>query len=379
MGIDTIGKYQFEIHLSPPEDPMVPAGPYYVSIADQSGAELVSTYLSHRFLTKISATDFCQRVADGRYPLHRVIYEAENAQAQQREDHEATLRNKLEEFFHTAQSKGVAPDTFLSLLAAYEQLPAESREMLSDPYVVVSFQKDHPMPETGTMTFGTWLETTKADVDVCLVDADTGEHYLNAVCYLSEEDREDPDLQYSDLEQWLFTLPVEKVLTTEYNTQLLALRTDFSCDQVDFLLGESEFGFSDQKWATLYDRAYYADAEFGARLAFLRSGTPFEVPFDPSHMDAASPADRMDLLRFWNDHPDAFIAPAQDDFLVVYYLVNTPDGGVRPVDCPVCATLTAPGRGLASSLEAKMDRAQQRAESIAGNINPTLTHSAPEL
>lgn len=337
-----------------------PRGPYYINVYNQFDEPLVDTHQIRRFHTEEEAETFCRQIESGEIDVHALARESSDAlHAQVRKEQEAA-KTILSSFWSLMRSKGLTREDVLDVIHGYESLPALSRRMLVDHSKLNSVKEEILTPAPERVTFGTWFETTQNDVDVCVEDAETGEHYLPAVCYLTEDDKKDPDLQYTDLEQWLFTLPVERVETSQDNSQYVVLKTDFSCDETNFLLGDGSFGFDTQKWANLYDRACYADAEFSVRLRYLQTGTPFEVPFDPHCMDAASPADRQALLQFLEDPSHAFVAPAKGNFLVVYHLTETAKGGVRNEDCAVCARQTEPGRGLTASLESKLGDAQHR-------------------
>lgn len=362
--------------MAPYAGPLSAQGPYYVNIWNQFDQPLVSTQMTRRFPTEDAAYDFCRQVEDGIISTQRLISESSEAlHILSQKEHEAAKR-VLEMFFSTLQARGISPDVVSSVVQAYEDLPPAASKLLRNAQVLDGIKQNLPEPEPPRLAFGLWLEAAQRDVDVCLEDADTGEHYVPAVCYLTEDDKLDPDLQYTSLEQWLFTLPVEKVETTQDNSQIVKLRTDFSCDQTNFLLGENEYGFSTQDWANLFDRAYYADADFTARLNYLQAGTPFEAPFDPHRMDSASPEDRQELLQFLERYPDALVAPAADDFLVVYHLLNKPGAPyVYAEDCAVCAKATEPGRGLASTLAARLGDAQQRVTPGDDRVQePAYTH-----
>lgn len=368
--VSKIGNYKFEILSATNGDPgLLPPdtdakGHLYVSIRGSEGLHLASTILTHRFQTEQEATAFCQDVANGKYPIKTLMTEEQHAF-----EHWLSVRDQIgkthfEAFLAHVQTMGVSPDTLKTIFGLYDKLPAEARKMIRDEQAVSQFQAKHPMPaKEDKITFGAWMKASKRDVDVCLVDSDTGEHYLDAVVYLTDRDQKDPDLQYSPLENWLFTLPVERVVNEGYNADLVIVNTDFTMAQTDFLLGHSEDGFDSQEWANLYDRAHYADAEFEARLAFLTNGTPFEVPFDGNCMDAASISDRKELCAFLESHDKLYVVPAKNDLLVVYSLSQKPSGGISAEDCLVCVKETEPGKGIASTLEGKIACAKSQANS----------------
>lgn len=364
MALERIGDYKFEVLTCAANDPLFDAGPYYVSIRDKAGAPLCNTILTHRFENEKQAKAFCSDVAKGRVTLAQLMKQCQAAFETWTKNQAHLAKQSFETFMTLVGALGISAEQLKELLTAYDHLPHQAREMVRDGEQVKRFNLNHPdanrIPDRGAMTFGAWLEAAKTDVDVCLVDKDTGEHYLDAVCYLSEDDRKDPDLQYSELEQWLFTLPVDHVLN-QGGCQLVVVNTDFTIEQTDFLLGQSIDGFESRKAANLFHRANWADADFSARLAYLKDGTPFEVPFDATCMDSADPGERQELCAFLSAHANVFIVPAAADGLYVVYSVDeSPVGVLHQEDCLVCARATEPDRGIAFTLEGKLFRAQSK-------------------
>lgn len=364
MGPQRIGDYNFEVLVCSQNDPLYEATPYYVSIRDKVGTPLCDTFLTHRFEKQAQALTFCHSVANGTRPIRQIMKEAQAAFEIWNKNQSNIAVQSIDAFLSQVQALGISQEQLKGVFAAYDRLPAEARKLVRDEALLKRYARDYPVPDRtphqDPISFGAWLETTKTDVDVCLVDKDTGEHDLNAVCYLSEDDRKDPDLQYSDLEQWLFTLPVDHVLNQD-GCQLVVVNTDFTIEQTDFLLGHSVDGFESREMSNLFHRANWADADFSARLAYLQNGTPFEVPFDSTCMDSADPNERRELCTFLSAHPNAYIVPAAADGLYVVYCVEPNQvGTLHQEDCAVCARKTEPGKGIAFTLEGKLYRAQNK-------------------
>lgn len=374
MNLLKLGKYKFEILPGFREDSALPDGSFYVVIRDQIGYILSSTSLTHRFSDPEEATSFCVQVANSSIKIQDLVAEEQKAfDARQKNQMEAATQ-EFHHFMKEIQGIGVNEQQLQQLMAAYDKLPAEARGMIRDPDCVKNFVAENPMPEKKkTITFGEWMEASKYDVDVCLVDSDTGEHALDAVCYLTAEDKR-AGLEYSPLEEWLFSLPVERIINEGYNAQLLTVKTEYTMEQTDFLLGYSLDGFDDMEMWALYKRADLADADFNARLNYLKDGTPFETPFDGACMDAASPSDRKELCAFLTTHPNALITPAQGDGLFVVYSVEfNGKGGMHNEDCMVCVKMTEPGKGLTSTIDGKVFYAQQKAQQASDHNQPVIT------
>lgn len=216
------------------------------------------------------------------------------------------------------------------------------------------------------ITLGDYVDFHKEDIDVCLMDKDTAEHYLPCMCYVDEEDRKDPELEYTSQENWLRSLPLSRINKRD-GCPLAVVETEYTADQTDFLLGYTEEGFETREWANLFRRADWADADFAQRLAYLEHGTPFERPFDTLNMDATDPAHRNELCKFLAEHDNALVCEAGvgvENFLFVYTFAPNEKGRLILTACDVYARETEPGKGLASTIEGKIHLAKYKQSSV---------------
>jgi len=228
------------------------------------------------------------------------------------------------------------------------------------------------------VTLGEYMDINQNDIDVCLVDKDTAERLMDCVCYLDEEEQKDPEWGYTPLENWLRSLPLSHV--QDWNgCPLAVVNTEYSVDQTDFLLGYSEEGFETLEWSNLSRRAEAAEADFEQRLAFLENGTPFERPFDALNMDAETPAQRKELCQFLAERENALVC--EDDLvregetvLFVYSFTTHENGRMSLVVCDVFARETEPGKGLASTIEGKIQLAKCKQNAASQGISAEKQH-----
>lgn len=230
--------------------------------------------------------------------------------------------------------------------------------------------KPYVKPQTKQpMTFGQYLDIYQNDLDVILVDKDTAEHSMDCVCYLDEDERNDPEWGYSPLETWLRSLPMSHVVKWN-GCPVAVVNTEYSVDQTDFLLGYTQDGFETREWSNLAKRADWAAADFEQRLAFLENGTSFERPFDAFNMDVFDFAQRNELCKFLAENENALVCDGGDENSLLVYAVTTDEKNrINPVTCDVYARETEPGKGLASTIEGKIQLAKhkQNAANMGGN------------
>lgn len=228
---------------------------------------------------------------------------------------------------------------------------------------------DHEFPESRSKTtLGKWLEQTHQTVSVSVMTSDQEMLPLNAIPYLSDEDKEN-GIQYSQVENWLMSQPV-----SEFCEEGAVISLPYSENEARFLLqGITLPGLTS---ATNFARYFAADPDFAQRLAFLEEGKSFEIPFDANCMDAVSKADRTALCEFLADHANVFVekfgepGPSMGSCSYgVYALDVKGDGSVavsRPDDFII--QYTEPGKGLSSNLEGKIYFAQHKAKQAEQSV-----------
>lgn len=228
------------------------------------------------------------------------------------------------------------------------------------------------------ITLGEYMDINQNNIEVCLVDSDTAKHLMDCVCYLDEEEQKDPEWGYTPLESWLRSLPLSHVQNGN-GCPLAVVNTEYSVDQTDFLLGYSEEGFETLEWSNLSRRAEAAEADFEQRLAFLENGTPFERPFDALNMDAETPAQRKELCQFLAEHENALVCEDElvregETVLFVYSFTTHENGRMSLVVCDVFARETEPGKGLASTIEGKIQLAKCKQNAASQGISAEKQH-----
>ena len=337
-------------------------------INNKQGIE-IRTYTehSHRFATREDAMKFCEDIADGRVSLAQIKEEEDRAYEAYRQKEGQKAKLELDSFLQLLQKHGVSPSILPEILHAYHDLSSEARDMFYDSNRMSEFQTQVP-PQ---MTLGQWLNQHQQNIDVCLV-CQQGEDYLcPAILYLDPEETAHGGPDYTDREKWLLSLPVEEVIGACILSPLVTVHTDFTRDQIVFLLNEGNF--VSLEWSNLSLRAQYAGADFSARLAYLEKGKPFEIPFNGSSMDVVDASRRLEFCQILADHNDVFVAlyPG-DDFAYYAYTVGEDPArpGIITAGNEMAICMTPPGEGLTSTLDGKVYWAKHvgnkaRAEEIA--------------
>lgn len=334
------------------------------------GTGTFNTSRIQRFETIDQAQHFCDLLIKKR-DLTDIKEQVMAAEAAHRNVVKAEGRAEFTKFMDKITGLGVAPKDVPALIKSFNNLGDYARWMLVSPNCVHDYAVAHPQPEVSQdmhMTLGEYMDTFQTDVDVLVVDKDTGEHICPAICYLSQEERSSRDLVYSPSEEWLRSLPISSV-NKDNGAPLAIVQTDLTCDQVSFLLDRRE-GFDDpEKWSLLFDRAEFAEATFEQRMDYLKNGTPFDVPFDGSCMDAADPRLRAELCRFLSEHETVnIINPIQGPYrfksMAAYALVQPAENLSGFEFCDVPLNMTKPGKGLFSTIDGKVFYAEHVAKQI---------------
>lgn len=332
------------------------------------GTGTFNTSRIQRFETIDQAQHFCDLLIKKR-DLTDIKEQVMAAEAAHRNAVKAEGRAEFNKFMDKITGLGVAPKHVPGLIKSFNNLGDYARWMLVSPNCVHDYAVAHPQPEVSQdmhMTLGEYMDTFQTDVDVLVVDKDTGEHVCPAICYLSQEERSSRDLVYSPSEEWLRSLPISSV-NKDNGAPLAFVQTDFTYDQVRFLLDRRE-GFDEpEKWSLLFDRAAFAEATFAQRLDYLKNGTPFDVPFDGSCMDAADPRLRAELCRFLSEHETVnIINPIQGPYrfksMSAYALVQPAENLSGFEFCDVPLNMTEPGKGLFSTIDGKVFCAEHAAK-----------------
>lgn len=328
----------------------------YVEQTAAKDRERICTYTERtfRFSLMEEAMAFCEKIANGEVTVAQLkaaedqALEARNAR--RREAGEA----RVDVFLDKLKNLGIDPVVFPDALRAFREMDAALDMDLKNLFFDrVAAMKASPEKAAPRLTFEQYLNAHQKDVDVCVCDKDTAEHYLPAVCYISPEELASGEYDYEPFEKWLLTLPVDRVNTIDGYESVL-LRTDFSADQCSFLLGDDEF--DSNEWVRKNLRAMLAGADFSARLAYLQEGKSFEVPFDGVCMDAADPEERMKLCSLLSSHKEVYIAtyPSDESAYYAYAVQEGKDGKLHCSGTHVDVRHTEPGQGLVSTLDGKI-------------------------
>lgn len=355
---------RFEIKYSQWLDGERAENPWYIYCAryEDDHSISVGTYTerSFRFPNEEEAKIFCEKVANGEVTLEQLMV----AEKKEWDEHYAKVRAdsvaKVDAFFDKMEELGINPILFPEIVQAYLGMG-----LAHDPNASAYFNqrieelKNSPDKEAvKKMTLAEHLNVYQNDIDVCLVDKDTGEHYLPCICYLDEEEQADLEYGYDDWEKWVLSLPLSHI--SDWNgCPLAVVETEFNWDQTCFLIGQNEIESTD--WADIYHRSVWAGAEFQDRLEYLTTGKSFEHPFDGTCMDALHPEDQMKLCEMLADHNEVFITTypdKEDEYYVYSYHLHKVSH--RPVydSVEVDIKLTEPGQGLTSTLQGKVYWAQ---------------------
>lgn len=324
-------------------------------IGKQIYNEGVYTEHSFRFPTQEAAMAFCEKVAAGEVTLQQIREKEDLALAARKDEKYREAEKKVDAFMEKMSELGVNPALAPEIVKAYHAMH-DSFDLAFE--IFEERIKDQPLqpeatPETKKeITLGEYMQVYQKDIDICLVDNDTGEHHLPALCFLGPEDLSSGELSYEPYEQWLMTLPLEKISGSK-DCPLAVVKTEFSLDQTNFLLGEG--GYETYKWSNLYILAEWAGAEFEDRLAYLTDGKPFEKPFDGTCMDVLNPTERSKLYSMLIENTNLFVTtyPGKDDEFYAYSYHFYANG--RPIsDQEIDIKMTEPGKGLANTLDGKV-------------------------
>lgn len=327
-------------------------------------------------IQRFETVDQAQRFADKlikQGDLTDIMRKALDAEAVHRNAVKAEGRAEFNKFMDKITGLGVSPKDVPGLIKSFNNLGDYARWMLVSPNCVHDYAVAHPQPEVSQdmdMTLGAYMDTAQRDIDVYVVDKDTGVHVCPAICYLSPEECSSRALVYSPSEEWLRSLPLKKVID-DNGASAAIVRTDLTHDQVHFLLREDSGSFDNpEKWSILFDRAAFAEATFDQRLDYLHNGTPFDVPFDGNCMDAADPRLRAELCRFLADHETVNIMnPHSSDARMAAYALVQPAGNLIGFEfCDVPLNKTEPGKGLFSTIDGKVFCAEHVAKQTQESV-----------
>ena len=376
--------FRFEIHYSQFQDGQEQKNKWFLSAYGPPGKdgdwESVSTGRSLRFFTKEDAMAFCEGIASGKVSIAELRAAEEKAWDDFRAMQQIEAEQKVDVFFDKMRRLGVDPVVVPHVIEAYREmnstLDARSLTIFNDRIAELRSQPTLPKKLEGK-TLGEYMDITKDDVDVCLVDKDTGEHLLPAICYLTEQALASGRDCYSDLEKWVMTLPVDHI-TNVNGCPMAVVNTDFNWDQVCFLLEENDF--ESLEWRNLSFRADCACVGTNERLAFLANGTPFEKNFDASCMDGYSETSRAQICEMLKDYKHVYVYSMLDEEencqFYVYGLREDPfDGELWHNDMDIVPIkLTEAGQGLSSTLDGKLAWAAHVANKAKEN---TLSEPVP--
>ena len=329
------------------------------------GTGTFNTSRIQRFETVDQAQRFCDELIK-KGDLTDIMRQALDAETEHRNTIKTEGRAEFKAFMDKITGLGVSPKDVPGLINSFNNLGDYARLMLVNPNCVHDYAVTHSQSEASQdmhMTLGEYMDIAQRDIDICVVDKDTGEHVCPAICYLSPDELNSGSFVYSAAEEWLRSLPMGKV-DNDSGTPLAVVKTDLTCDQVNFLLDRRE-GFDDpEKWSILFDRAEFAEANFDQRLDYLRNGTPFDVPFDGSCMDAADPRLRTELCRFLADHETVNIMnPCSSGARMAAYALVQPAENLSGFEfCDVPLDRTEPGKGLFNTIDGKLFFAEHKAQ-----------------
>lgn len=329
------------------------------------GTGSFNTSRIQRFETIDQAQHFCDLLIKKR-DLTDIKDQVMAAEAKHRDAIKAEGRAEFSKFMDKITSLGVSPKDVPDLINSFNALGDYARFMLVNPNCVRDYAAAHPQPKVSQdmhMTLGEYMDTFQIDMDVCVVDKDTGEHVCPAICYLAPDERTTRGLVYSPSEEWLRSLPMYKV-GNESGAPLAIVKADLTCDQAHFLLQDESHSFDDIEMAVLSDRAEFAEATFSQRLDYLIKGTPFEVPFDGNCMDVSDPRLRAELCRFLAEHETVKIMNphSSDSRMVAYALIQQAQNIIGFECCCVPLNKTEPGKGLFSTIDGKVFCAEHAAK-----------------
>lgn len=336
----------------------------YVSHLDPASGKGEGCYTEYslRFSMEEDAKAFCERIADGDISLSQLKSAETAAYEQYLAKCEKDMERELDLYVAKLQSLGIAPSDvpdvyqLLSALSQNAQSKALNKEYLSR-YTPEPVQEERETP------FSNIFFEQRRDMDVCLLDRDRGDHFLPAICYLDPVDVAYGLCDYTAKEKWLLSLPLSHT-AKETESPLAVLKTDFTHEQVEFLLGIPQF--DSPEWAEQSIRAVYAGADFAKRLQYLKDGTSFEVLFDGEYMDAYDDQQRRDLCQLLSTHDAVYITtfPGTQDNFYAYSLEKGPHGRIITSELEVPIQYTDKGKGLTSTLLGKIHWAQHKGQRL---------------
>lgn len=329
------------------------------------GTGTFNTSRIQRFETVNQAQRFADELIK-KGDLTDIMRQALDAEAKYRNAIKEEGRAEFKSFMNKITGLGVSPKDVPDLIKSFNNLGDYARWMLVSPNCIHDYAVTHHQAGVSQdmhMTLGEYMDIAQRDIDICVVDKGTGEHVCPAICYLSPAELNSGKFIYSASEEWLRSLPMCSV-NNDSGTPLAVVKTDLSCDQVNFLLDRRE-GFDDpEKWSILFDRADFAEATFGQRLDYLRNGTSFDIPFDGTCMDAEDPRLRTELCRFLADHETVNIMNPCSSYacMAAYALVQPAKNLIGFEFCDVPLSKTESGKGLFNTIDGKVFCAEHAAK-----------------
>ena len=337
------------------------------------GTGAFNTSRIQRFETIDQAQHFCDELIK-KGDLTDIMRQALNAESAYRKSVKEEGRAEFNKFMDKITGLGVSPKDVPDLIKSFNNLGDYARLMLVNRSCAHDYAVAHPEPEVSKvepMNLGEYMDMFELDMDICVVDKDTGEHICPAICYLSPSEVRSGEVAYSPSEEWLRSLPMDNVIN-DSGSPLAVVKTDLTCDQTHFLLQDDMRGFDEPDMATLSDRAYFAEATFAQRLDYLQNGTPFDVPFDGTCMDAEDPRLRAELCRFLSEHDTVnLMNPRSPDARLAAYAVVQQSGNLTGFEfCDVPLTRTEPGKGLFNTIDGKVYYAEHMAKQAREDITP---------
>lgn len=329
------------------------------------GTGTFNTSRIQRFETVDQAQHFCDELIK-KGDLTNIMRQALDAEAKYRNAIKEEGRAEFKSFMDKITGLGVAPKDVPGLIKSFNNLGDYARWMLVSPNCVHDYAVTHPQAGVSQdmhMTLGEYMDIAQRDIDICVVDKGTGEHVCPAICYLSPAELNSGKFIYSASEEWLRSLPMCSV-NNDSGTPLAVVKTDLTCDQVNFLLDRREGLDDPEKWSLLFDRAEFAEATFDQRLDYLRNGTSFDIPFDGTCMDAEDPRLRTELCRFLADHETVNIMNPHSSYarMAAYALVQPAKNLIGFEFCDVPLSKTKPGKGLFNTIDGKVFCAEHAAK-----------------
>ena len=364
-GIARKNGFRFEIIHSGELNGIHQDNPWYLHISLLSPPaekqEECCTEYSLRFVSKEDAQVFCERIADGQISFSKLQGAETAAYAQYQAKMVKDAEREVDLLISNLRTLNVPPHTVPDVHHLLSDLSQNAQSLALNRDYLNRYQESNPrQSEMNSVLRDVFFEYCR-DMDICLLDKDLGDHFLPAICYLDPTGIEEGLFDYTPKEKWLLSLPISHI-SLETDCPLAVLKTEFTHEQVEFLLGIPQFDSID--WAERSMRAIYAGADFSARLSYLKDGTPFEVLFDGTCMDACDPQQRSDLCKLLSEHEIVYITtfPGVPDDFYAYAIEKGPHGRTITSEFEVPISYTEPGKGLTSTLEGKIAWAQHVAQ-----------------